>query len=137
MRELKQGQLVKRLTLFLFILIITVLGFSQDKKLNEVDSISYLIEKSYDREIPDIERLTYAESAKRLSERINNDSLKNKALRYIAVNHFRLKNYNLFKQASQEYLNHASKIKDSFGITFATPYPSCSIIFCSSENDPE
>ena len=114
--------MVKKIAFYLFVLITSFRSFSQDKGLNEIDSISYLIEKSYDGEIPVIERLTYAESAKRLSERIKNDTLKNNSLRFIAVNHYALQNYNLFKKASQEYLTHSAKIKDSFGVAKANVY---------------
>ncbi len=114
--------MVKKYSFFLFLIIISLNSFSQDRKLSEVDSISYLIEKSYDNSIPIIERLSFAESAKRLSEKINNDTLKNNALRYIAVNHFGLKNYNLFKKAGKEYLEQSRKIKDSFGIAKANIY---------------
>ena len=107
MREQIQLLLVKKFSFFLFLIIISLNSFSQDRKLNEVDSISYLIKKSYDNSVPNIERLSFSESAKRLSEKINNDTLKNIALRYIAVNHFRLKNYNLFKKAGQEYLENS------------------------------
>ncbi len=69
-----------------------------------------------DKSISYIERLSFAESAKRLAERAKNDTLENQAFRYIALNHFHLKNYNLFKKASREYLTHSIKIKDSTSI---------------------
>ncbi|NNL15199.1 MAG: tetratricopeptide repeat protein [Flavobacteriaceae bacterium] len=90
--------------------------------MSELDSIAYLIEKANDRSLSNIEKLSFAESAKRLSEKIKNDTLKNQALRYIAVNQFRLKNYNLFKKAGKDLLEHSIEIKDSFTIAKANVY---------------
>ena len=99
LREQIQLLLAKKFSFILFLIISYYTGFSQERKLSEVDSISYLIEKADDKSISTIERLSFAESARRLSERINNDTLKNQALRYIALNQFRLKNYNLLKKS--------------------------------------
>lgn len=114
--------MVKKFSFILFLVIGAYTSFSQDRKLSEVDSIAYLIERADDKSISTIERLSFAESAKRLSGRINNDTLKNQALRYIALNQFRLKNYNLLKKASQEFLGHSIKIKDSSNIAKANVY---------------
>ncbi len=114
--------MVKKFSIVLLLIVVSYSSFSQNKKLSEIDSITYLIEKSFDKEIPVIERLSFAESAKRLSENIKNDTLKNNALRYVAVNYWELKNYNLFKKASKEYLEHSEKIKDSFGVAKANIY---------------
>ncbi len=116
--------MVKKTFIVLFIFINNLFPkfLSQDKGLNEIDSISYLIEKANDKSISVIERLSFAESAKRLAGKAKNDTLENQAYRYIALNHFKLKNYNLFKKASQEYLSHSLKIKDSTSIAKANVY---------------
>ncbi len=84
-------------------------SYSQSKELSELDSISYLIDKAKDNSISLIERLSFAESAKRLAGKAKNDTLENQAYRYIALNHFNLKNYNLFKKASQELFGTFNK----------------------------
>ncbi len=122
MEILKYSDLFNKYFPFLLIFISASFSFSQENELSELDSISYLIEKSDDKSISLIERLSFAQSAKRLSEKIANDTLKNNALRYIAVNQYSLKNYNLFKNAGKEYLEHSIKIKDSFGIAKAYVY---------------
>ena len=114
--------MVKKFYFIFFLIISSYNSFSQNRKLSEIDSISYLIEKAGDKSLSSIEKLSFAESAKRLSERINNDTLKNQALRYIALNQFRLKNYNLLKKASQEFLEHSIEIKDSTNIAKANVY---------------
>ena len=81
-----------------------------------------MLENTKDSSKSFIERLSYAEKAKRLSKKLNNDSLINQSLRYVAVNQYYLKNYNLFKKASQDYLNHSLKIKDSSSIAKASGY---------------
>ena len=122
MIELNQLQLVRDISIILFFLVYSFYSFSQNKKLNELDSIAYLIEKADDNLIPDIEKLSFAESANRLARQVGNDTLINQALRYIAVNQARLNNYNLFKKASIAYLEHSKKINDSFGIAKANVY---------------
>ena len=84
--------------LFFLLLMFNIYSIvSQDDKLKLVDSISYLFENIKDENKPFIERLSYAERAKRLSKKIDNDSLINQSLRYIALHHYNLKNYNLLK----------------------------------------
>ncbi len=101
---LKFLDLFKKLIFYLFISVTIQSSYSQSIELSEIDSISYLIDRAKDNSISVIERLSFAESAKRLAGKAKNDTLKNQAYRYIALNHFKLKNYNLFKKASQEYL---------------------------------
>lgn len=109
--------------LFFLLLMFNIYSIvSQDDKLKLVDSISYLFENIKDENKPFIERLSYAERAKRLSKKIDNDSLINQSLRYIALHHYNLKNYNLLKKASQDYLKHSLKIKDSTEIARANYY---------------
>ena len=112
----------KNLFFYLFLLVTIQYSYSQSKDFGELDSISYLIDRAKDPSISLIERLSFAESAKRLAERSNRDTIANLAYRYIALNHFNLKNYNLFKKASQDYLEHSKKIKDSFAIARANVY---------------
>jgi len=95
---------------------------SQDNNLKALDSISYLLNKAQDNSISKIERLSYAETAKRLSKKNDNDSLLNQSLQHVARNQYYLKNYFHFKKASQDYLKHSIKIKDSLNIATANVY---------------
>lgn len=96
--------------------------FSQEKELEDIDSIVFLFKNVNDESKSNIEKLSYAKKAKKLAFRIGNDSLKNQALRNIALLHFNQKNYNLFKKASKEYLQISKKIQDSNSIAKANLY---------------
>ncbi len=106
----------------MFLFFNVVVSIAQNNQLKEIDSIMYFIEKMEDKSKSDIERLTYAQNVKRISQNINNDSLLNKSLKFIALQQYKLENYNLFKRASQEFLNHSKKIEDSLNIGRAQVY---------------
>jgi signal transduction histidine kinase len=120
--ELKICKLFKSNILFFILVFITINTVSQNDRLKEVDSVLVLLDGVKNTSKSFIERLSYAENAKILSNEISNDSLLNQALRYIAVHHYNLKNYNLFKKASKEYLIQSLKIRDSSNLARANGY---------------
>ncbi|MCP4969920.1 MAG: tetratricopeptide repeat protein, partial [Arcobacter sp.] len=81
-----------------------------------------LLEQVRDGSKSDIEILALAGRARRLSEKIDNDSLINQSLRYIALYNYKLENFNLFKKTSKEFLQYSTKLNDSAGIARANRY---------------
>ena len=112
----------RQLLILISIILCSNFIFSQNEIDKDIDTIVQMLEKTNDNSISNIEKLSYAENARLLSVEISNDTLTIQALRYIALNQYKLKNYNLFKKTSKEFLNLSLKIKDSLSIAKANVY---------------
>lgn len=99
-----------------------ILWSQNNNNVKYADSISDFLIKSQNSEKSKIERLAFAEKAKELSMVIENDSLTNVCSRQIALLHWSMENYNLYKKYSQQYLRLSNKLKDSFQMGKANNY---------------
>lgn len=114
---------MRKKLLFLLMFSMTWLcSLSQNENTVVNDSIELLIDKAGNDAYTLPVRLQYAQRAKEMAGTAKNDTLYNKALRELAVNYLRQKEYNLFKAASKEFLNQSVKIKDSMSIAKANTY---------------
>ena len=95
---------------------------SQTSENNELREVEELFNLTEDSSISSIEKLSYAERAKKIALEIENDTLIVESYRIIASIQYQLKNFNLFKKASKEYLNFSVSTNDSLNIARAYGY---------------
>ena len=84
--------------------------------INQLDSISFLIDRSKDIALTINKRKEFLNDAYRLSVQIENDSLKSKGLIKVAYEAYKLGDSSFFKDVNSTAQEACKKVNDTFGI---------------------